>query len=71
MDCCFLISKSTMRVWCSLVSLKLAKLITRVQIPAPAYHHSIFLILISFLNKAYAIEYTGAYADNNTYNNAV
>ena len=32
-----------MRVWCSLVSLKLAKLITRVQIPAPAY----------FFNKLY------------------
>ena len=27
----------TVRVWCSLVSLKLAKLKTRVQIPAPAH----------------------------------
>ena len=28
-----------MRAWCSLVSLKLAKLITRIQIPAPALHY--------------------------------
>ena len=30
-----------LRVWCSLVSLKLAKLMTRVQIPAPALNISL------------------------------
>ncbi len=60
-----MVSIYIMRVWCSLVSHKLAKFMTRVQIPAPAF--KIFNFVHIFPTEpldGYAGEYAGEYADN-------
>ncbi len=49
-----------MRVWCSLVSHKLAKFMTRVQIPAPAF--KIFNFVRIFPTEPLG-DYAGEYAD--------
>ena len=56
-----MVSIYIMRVWCSLVSHKLAKFMTRVQIPAPAFKifNSVHIFPTEPLDG-----YAGEYADN-------